>query len=138
MGVHENVLHDEEIEVPQPCFDFRRVRIGLHGVLAHDVGRPDAPVAHPVHDFGELLALLVGERAPEPGETLVPQLGIRLDVAGQGFGERAHIAGALHVVLPAQGDEPGEGRPIMPQSMTRFASAPQVRVPVTCWVTPMQ
>lgn len=68
------------------------------------------PVAHPVHDFGELLALLVGERAPEPGETLVPQLGIRLDVAGQGFGERAHIAGALHVVLPAQGDEPG-GRP---------------------------
>ena len=40
----------------------------------------------------------------------MPQLGIRLDVAGQGFGERSHIAGALHVVLPAQGDEPG-GRP---------------------------
>lgn len=37
---------------------------------------------------------------------------------------------------PRKGMSPVEGRPIMPQSMTRFASAPQVRVPVTCWVTP--
>ncbi|KAF5033860.1 hypothetical protein DSECCO2_602250 [anaerobic digester metagenome] len=105
---HEDVLHDQELEVPEGLLDVVEVGIGEHRVLAHDVHRLD-------------LTGLVGEDVDHLGDGVAdPALGNILDaphlhhllpgrlvgdllVAGVDVREGSHVAGALDVVLDADG-----------------------------------
>jgi hypothetical protein len=81
-----------------------RVRVGLRDVLALHVQALEAAVERGVEHVGDAQARL-GCRAHAPGA--LEQRAHRavvgdVAVAGQLVRERAHVAGALHVVLAAQ------------------------------------
>jgi hypothetical protein len=49
--VDEEVLHNEEIQAAQTLFRVVQVGFAHHGVLAHDIHRPDAPRACGLDDL---------------------------------------------------------------------------------------
>ena len=98
--VQEDVLRDQEVELPEPLFDVAGVRLGLRRVLADEVQRADAAVVEPAHHLVEPVAGRLGNLgAPRFGE-LPPDLGVvdRL-VAGEVHGVRAGVVEPLDVVL---------------------------------------
>ncbi len=111
-----------------------------HRVLADDVERLDRPGVRRGQHLGHRQAGR-GRQAvtPQACSNFGARAGVgHLLVAGEHIGQAAHVAGALHVVLAAQGVHPGSGMPMLPHSMARLASDLTLSVPVVCWVIPMQ
>ena len=80
-----------------------RVGIRLGDVLALQVEALERAVDRLVHHVGDAQARLVAElHAPESLEHLPGRVVRDVPVAGELVRERAHVAGALHVVLAAQ------------------------------------
>ncbi len=101
--VQEQVLGDQELQLVQPLLDMVRVRLGLRGVLADQVERPDAPVVQPGHHLVEAVPRRLGERDPPGLGELAPDLGILLGLVPRQVARvRASVVQALDVVLPAQ------------------------------------
>ena len=80
-----------------------RVGIGLRDILALDVEALERAVDGRVQHVGDAQARLVVERdAPGRLEHLARRVVGDMAIAGEFVRERAHVAGALHVVLAAQ------------------------------------
>ena len=88
---------------------------------------------------------MLGMRRPGSLSSVTPQAlsnnaraGVVRDVAvaGQFVRERAHVAGALHIVLAAQRIHADASRPILPVAIARLAIAMTVVEPWLCSVTP--
>ena len=112
--VHEEVLHDQEVERAQQFGRVGQVGVGEGRVLAHDVHAADVALGDGLDHVGGPHALLGRQRAP-PGALETGQVGGRVVlVARQRVGHAARVAGALHVVLTAQRRDAGPGPPHLP------------------------
>ena len=103
----EDVLHDQELEVPEPLLDMLDVGVGEHRVLAHDVHRPDLTgvIGEDVHHLGDGIADPgLRDIVDPPGlHHLLPGFFVGdLLVTAEDVREATHVAGALHVVLAAE------------------------------------
>ena len=80
-----------------------RVRIGLDNVFALDVETFEGAVDRRVEHVGDAQTRLALERhLPRLFEHFADGVVGNVAVAGELVRERTHVAGALHVVLPAQ------------------------------------
>ena len=103
----EDVLDDQELQVPESLLDVLDVRVGEHRVLAHDIHTPELAgvVGEDVDHLGDGVAdLTLGDIIDTPGfHHLLPgRLVGDLLVAGVDVREGSHVAGALDVVLAAK------------------------------------
>jgi len=99
---HEDVLAHEEVELLQVRPHPRRVRLAADRVLPDAVEGLEHAFAGLLDEVGDRPALVGGERcAPEALELLQHRRIGDLLVAGEREGQRAHVAGSLHVVLAA-------------------------------------
>ena len=101
---HEDVLHDQAVQVLEQRGGVRGIGLGVGGVLADHVERAQVAALHRVEHLGEVPSVLRDDRdAPRALEPLARGR-VRLDVLepGELVGDRAHVAAALDVVLPAQ------------------------------------
>ena len=101
---HEDVLGDHEVQALQQRERALGVGLGLRGVLAQDVERRELAALHAVEHLRQVPAALGRELAVPRRLEARAGLHVVLDVleAGQLVGDRAHVAAALDVVLPAQ------------------------------------
>ena len=102
--VQEEVLHDDAFHRRQRGGHMLGVGIGLRDVLALDVEALEAAVDRRVEHVGDAQArLALRARTPQACSNMLAH-GVVGDVAvaGELVRERAHVAGALHVVLAAQ------------------------------------
>ena len=104
----KDVLDGEEVELREGLAHLVDVRIREEGILAHDVHAFDAALEGGVHDLHHREARVRGQLLP-PGffEFLADGWVLNGLVIGVDHGDQAGIAGALHVVLAAQGMQPG-------------------------------
>src|SRR5579872_4494916 len=101
--IEENVLNDDAFHRPEAGRDVLRIRVGLRDILALYVKALEGALDRLVHHVRDTQARLVGERnAPETFENLARRVVRDVAVAGEFVRERAHVAGALDIVLPAQ------------------------------------
>ena len=101
--VQEQVLDDDALHRHQAGRDVVGVRVRLRDVLALDVEALEAAIDGLVEHVGDAQARLVVELgAPERLEALAGGVVRDVAVAGELVRERAHVAGALDVVLAAQ------------------------------------
>ena len=99
----EDVLADEELERLERVHDVGGVRVGLRDVLAEDPHRLEVPLDGGVEHLGHLVADLARKRdAPRLLEQARDVLVVDATVGGVGVRQRAHVRGALDVVLAAQ------------------------------------
>ncbi len=117
----EDVLDDEVVEPGEELAGVRDVGLGLGGVLPDDVHRADLVALHGLEHLREVQALVRRDRrAPDALEAGALDVVVQVVAAGQLVGDGAHVATALHVVLPAQRhqarapapDVPGEQREV--------------------------
>ncbi len=104
----DDVLHDEEVEAGEELARVVDVGLGLRGVLADHVERPQLAALHAVEHLRQVPAVLRPDRrAPRPLEARA-RVRVALDVleARELVRDRAHVAAALDVVLAAQRVEP--------------------------------
>ena len=107
---HEDVLHDQEVQALQRLAHVVGVRVGERRVLAHDVhGLELAEHGHVEHLRYAQAHLLGHGHAVGLGEARPRVRVVHAGIAGQRVGQRAHVAGALHVVLAAQRVDAGVG-----------------------------
>ena len=100
----EEIVHHEEVERLQGMDDVVRVGVGAHGVLAEDEEAAQAPLDHGGEALGGLEAGRVVELCAPGCLELCHDLGVcHLLVTSEVGGHGAHVAGALHVVLAADG-----------------------------------
>ena len=94
---------------------MRHVGIGHRRILAHDVHAADLAGVHGVHDLDDGQSRLrVERRAPDGFDHAARIAVVDAVVVGKHHRNQADIAGALHVVLTAQGMQPGAGAPDLP------------------------
>jgi hypothetical protein len=97
-------LHHEEVEALERLHHVLLVGVREHGVLAHHEEAAQRAGVHRVEGLRDRQTGLVGKiDAPRLRE---PLLGGRIAdglIPGVDVGQRAHVAGPLHVVLAAQG-----------------------------------
>ena len=135
--VQEQVLHDDAFHRRETGRDVLRVGVGLQDVLALDVEALNVP--------STAASSMLGMRRPGSGSSGTPQSASNMRagrvvgdvaIARQLVRERAHVAGALHVVLAAQRVHADAGRPMLPVAIARLAIAMTVVEPWLCSVTP--
>ena len=101
--VQEQVLHHHAFHRRKTRGDMLGVGIGLRRILALDVEGLEAAVERGLEHVGNAQARLrIDRHAPLGVELVARHLVGQMPVAGQLMRERAHVAGALHVVLAAQ------------------------------------
>ena len=101
--VEEEVVHDHAFHRREAGGDMLGVRIGLQDVLALDVDALERAFDGGVQHVGDAQARLVVElHAPQALIDVARRVARDVAVARQFMRERAHVAGALHVVLAAQ------------------------------------
>ncbi len=101
--VQEEVLRDEELELPQPLLDVMRVRLRLGRVLADEVERLDPAVVEPRHHLVEPVAGALRQVDAPRGRELLAHVGVVPGlVAGEVVRVRARVVQALDVVLAAE------------------------------------
>ena len=103
-----DVEHDHVVEALEQVQRVRRVGLGLGRVLADHEQRTQLAALHRLEHLGEVPAGLGRDRGgPQRLELLAGDLVVDVLESGQLVRERAHVAAALHVVLPAQRAEAG-------------------------------
>ena len=101
--VEEQVLDDHAFHRRKAARDVLRVGVGLGDVLALQIEALEGAVDRLVHHVGDAQARLAAELdAPELLEDFARRVVGDVAIARELVRERAHVAGALHVVLPAQ------------------------------------
>ena len=101
--VHEDVLHDEEVELAQQFRGVGQVGVAEGRILAHDVHAADVTPARSPRPCRWRATPSADASAAAPGLLETGQIGGRVAlVARQRVGHAAGVAGALDVVLPAQ------------------------------------
>ena len=101
--VEEEVVHDDAFHRLETGRDVVRVGVGLQDVLALDVDALERAVDGGVEHVGDAQARLRIERhAPQALVDVARRIVGHVPIARQLVRERAHVAGALHVVLAAQ------------------------------------
>ena len=99
----EQVLHDDAFHRGKRRSHVARVRVRLGEVLALDIERAETAVERRLEHVRDAKSWLVADRHIPGRLELATRDGIRhVPVARQLVRERAHVAGALHVVLSAQ------------------------------------
>ena len=99
----EQVLHDDAFHRGKRGSHVARVRVRLGEVLALDVERAETAVERRLEHVRDAKSWLVADRHIPGRLEVATRDGIRhVPVARQLVRERAHVAGALHVVLSAQ------------------------------------
>ena len=105
---HEDVLDDQEVEMAEVAAGGVEVGVGHQGVFAHDEHAADVAGAGGLADFDGGEALAGGElRIPLLFEVGAEGLVLHGAIVGEVHGDGADVAGALDVVLAAQGVEAG-------------------------------
>ena len=98
---------DEEFEMRHVLARLVEIRLGHHRVLAHDEQRTDSALMRVTENFSGGETQLARETAGLDVPGLLPfdcvRFIIHAHIAGIMERHRAHVAGALHIVLPAQG-----------------------------------
>ena len=100
----EDILADQEFRRFQTMFNMMNIRFGVGQIFTEDIKGFDFSGGQTFHHRGHHHAGLVGKRFDIPG-LLEFRPGLRivhLLIAGENIGQRAHVAGALNVVLTAQ------------------------------------
>ena len=101
--VEEQVVHDDAFHRLEAGRDVMRVGVGLQDVLALDVDALERAVDGGVEHVGDAQARLRIERdAPQALVDIAGGVVGHVAIARQFVRERAHVAGALHIVLAAQ------------------------------------
>ena len=101
--VEEQVLHDDAVHCRQCCLDVLGVGVGLGDVFALNEQAPVAAIEGGIKHVGDAEPWLGIERDAPGGIEAAAHGAIRhMAIARQFVRERAHVAGALHIVLPAQ------------------------------------
>ncbi len=101
--VQEEVVDDDAFHRGKAGRDMLGVGVGLEDVLALDVEALEGAVDGGVEHVGDAQARLVVELdAPELLEDVARRVVGDVAIARQFVRERAHVAGALHIVLAAQ------------------------------------
>ena len=110
--VHEDVLHDEKFELLERLLGVVEVGLAEERVLPGDVHRLHAAFVYGRHHVGDDQTGIGRERLAAPGRLELGQ-GLFSDglVAGEGVGQAAGVAAALHVVLAPERGDAGAGRP---------------------------
>ena len=109
---HEQLLHNQKIKRFQGFHHVRNVGVGAHWVFSHDVHRLQRTIKCAVELVGCVMAHRTIQRhAPRILELLEHARRCELLIAGEVVGVGAHIACALHVILPAQGVHAAAGTP---------------------------
>ena len=113
--VQEKVLHHHAFHRPQRRRHVLRVRIGLRDILALDVEPAEPTPDRLVQHVGNAQPGLAIQR-PAPGRLEhLPRRVIRhMAIPAELMRKAAHVAGALHVVLPAQRVHPHALAPDIP------------------------
>ena len=102
----EDVLDDEVVQPFQEVPGMAGVGLGLGRVLADAVQRPQPAGLHRLEHLGQVHPRLRRDRRAPHGLEARPRLGVtEVVAAGQLRRDRAHVAAALHVVLPTQRDK---------------------------------
>ena len=100
----EYILNNQEFALLQRLFNVSLIGIRHHGILAHDIQAANLAFFNGVHYFGYGEAGLGGQLyAPCLFKLFANLILEYLLVCGIVGGQAAHIAGALNVVLTAQG-----------------------------------
>src|SRR3989449_11483455 len=99
----KKILHYHEFQPAKQLHGAVPVGLRIHGVLSQHIQRRQFPALHGVEHRAQMpSAFRVNLRAPRAFEFRA-QLGIfHVLEARQAVGNRAHVAAALHVILPAQ------------------------------------
>ena len=106
----EDVLDHQKIQTLEHPGGKGGLGFGDHRVFPHHVEGPDFPGGHTVEHFRCRKPRDVGELSAPDGFHVDPgRLVFHQHVAGEEVGQRAHVAGALDIVLAAQGSDPGAG-----------------------------
>ena len=101
--VEEEVVHDDAFHRGEAGGDMLGVGVGLQDVLALDVDALERAFDGGVQHVGDAQAGLVVElHAPQALIDVAHGVAGDVAIARQLVRERAHVAGALHVVLAAQ------------------------------------
>jgi hypothetical protein len=110
--VQKQVLHDDAFHRGKARRDVPGVGVGLQNVLALDVDALERAVERGVQHVGDAQAGLVVETdPPQRLEHRAGRLAGNMTVAGELVGERAYVARALQIVLPAQRVHADAGTP---------------------------
>ncbi len=106
----KDVLHHQKVRVLQGPADVVDVGVAEHGVLSHNVQGPDFPLFSGIYHLCHRQTDL-GKRRVPPGflKFLTYSLAGHCLVARVDVGQAAQVTGSLHVVLTAQGIDPGAG-----------------------------
>ena len=104
----EDFVDDEEVQGLERLDHAVGVRVGGGRVVADDVRRPHPLPPRMVPGLGELQSLVGGQAcSPRLSRTWPAPPRPEGLVSGQHVGQGAHVAGALHVVLAAEGIDAG-------------------------------
>ena len=104
----EDVLHHEVVETLQEVHGVLLVRLGLRGVLTDDVHGAQVATLHRLEHLREVPAVTILDGdAPRRAELLAHRRIEDVLETCEPVGDGAHVATALHVVLPAQWIEAG-------------------------------
>ena len=100
----EDVLHHQVIEAAQKTDSATLVRLAARRVLADDVERAEVAAIHRLEHLAQMPPLpgWKGRATPGPRELVVDLRVFEVLETGQARRNRAHVAAALDVVLPAQ------------------------------------
>ena len=102
--VQEQVLHDDALHRGKPGRDVMRIRVRLEDVFPLDIDALEAAIDGGVEHVGNAKTrFMVKLDAPKLPEHIARCIVGDMAIAGHLVREAAHVAGALHVVLAAQG-----------------------------------
>ncbi len=109
--VQEQILHDNALHAAERCFDVLCVRVGLGEILALDVHAFVVTGNCGIEHIGNTVyRLRVEFDTPDFLERCADLVVLNRAIPGKLVRERAHVAGALYVVLPAQRIEAAAGK----------------------------
>ncbi|MNZ66795.1 hypothetical protein D3C78_850260 [compost metagenome] len=107
---HRQLDHHQKVQRAQGVLDVVLVGVGEHRLLAHDHQRLEvAGQRRRGHAQRSQPGRLRHRHAPGLGELGLHLAAVGRLIAGIDVGQTAHVAGALHVVLPAQRVDAGAG-----------------------------
>ena len=100
---HKDILDDNQLHLFEGLTYGGKLGVGLERIFPHNVRRPHFAVRHAVRQLADAVARVLRQalNAPGVGELLPVFREFHVLIAGIGVRQRAHIAGALDVVLAA-------------------------------------
>ena len=100
---HKDILHDDQLQLLEGLTHGGEFGVGLQRIFAHNVRGAHFAVGHAVRQLADAVAGMLRQavNAPGFGEFLAVFRELNVLIARISVRQRAHIAGALNVVLAA-------------------------------------